>query len=616
MVLDALRAISAGASPAELESEVLEFKEEESSDPRRNLEMLADAVVCLANSDGGTIVFGVSNRAAGGSPVKGVSSRLSVDAIRTGIFARTKPALSVPVAVISDDPRLIAITVPKGAVFYANAAGTATRRVGTNCLPFPPEEQRQASAARGQTDWSAIITDIPSLEVSADEIARTRRLLVLAGREDLARADNAKLIRDLRLADSRGRLTRAGVLLLCPAEIIAATIPTYGYAYQYRASPGSESSARFRGARPVLAAVETLLEAVAVRSRVHPLTAAGGVQIQVQDYPTEAVRELVVNALVHRDYELAGEVELEHAPDFMVVTSPGGLVFGITPDNILTHPSTPRHKLLLETVTALQVAERTGQGIDRAYRELLRAGKQPPEITDPGHQVRISIAGGIGNDSFARFAAELSPELGGDVDVLLALSHLRDARSINAIQLSKLAQRSTAEAQSVLERMAHAELLEPTRRTVRRALPTYVLTGHSLASLGRAVRYHYRRVNDTDRKVIDHVREYGHVTNQTLRRLFDIDVPAARDLLRALQVKGVLAKLDLARGGRGVRYGPGPRFDEAPPVQREDPLGDTSQQLDLFETPARPRDRRRTAQTSPPRRTGPARESPSAEGPQ
>ncbi|MEO8571963.1 MAG: ATP-binding protein [Chloroflexota bacterium] len=576
---DALDHIRSGALPSDLESDRLEFKQEESADPRRSLQMLADAVVCLANAQGGTIVVGVADTVGGSRAFRGVSTKLTMDVIRKGIFDRTRPSLSVPVAEMLEGPaRLVVITVPQGAVFYANAAGTATRRVGTECRPFPPEEQRQAMAARGLTDWSAEATDLGMEAVAADEVARVRRLLLLAGREDLARSDERKLARDLRLLNARGKLTRAGLLILGDAEALAAIIPNHGFAYQYRASPGSESSARVRSNRAILGAIASLLDAVGVRSRVHPLSASSGVQLQIQDYPKDAIRELVVNALVHRDYELGGTVEVEHSPDSLAVTSPGGLVFGITPDNILTHPSTPRNRLLLETVTALQVAERTGQGIDRAYRELLRTGKEPPMIADDGYQVRVLVPGGTGNDAFARSVAELDPGLAGDVDVLLALSQLRDARNIDAVRLAATAQRSTSEAQGVLERMTHAKLLEPTVRTASRALPTYVLTGLTLASLGRAVRYHVRRADETDRKVADHIREYGHVTNQTLRRLFDLDVAGARDLLRALQVRGLLVKLDQGRGGPGIRYGPGPKMQlgEARPsrIDRSPASGD------------------------------------------
>jgi hypothetical protein len=45
-------------------------------------------------------------------------------------------------------------------------------------------------------------------------------------------------------------------------------------------------------------------------------------------------------------FPAGGTVDVEHAPERLTVQSPGGLVAGVTPDNILTHPSTPRHRLL------------------------------------------------------------------------------------------------------------------------------------------------------------------------------------------------------------------------------------------------------------------------------
>lgn len=56
-----LDAVRAGTRPADLEGERLEFKEEADT-PKRTLEMVADAVVCLANSTGGEVVVGVSDK--------------------------------------------------------------------------------------------------------------------------------------------------------------------------------------------------------------------------------------------------------------------------------------------------------------------------------------------------------------------------------------------------------------------------------------------------------------------------------------------------------------------------------------------------------------------------
>lgn len=345
--------------------------------------------------------------------------------------------------------RLILITVPRGATLYANARGTATRRVGAECRPFPPEEQRQALAARGMYDWSAQRSGATHDDLDPTQLVRIRRLLVDIGKPDVARLDPVHMLQDLRLADPSGTPARAALLLAGNETALREWILQYEYAYQYRPSSGSESATRFRERRPILAAIDRVIDTVTARTVIHPLNVAGGVQLQLHDYPDEAVRELLVNALVHRDYEIEGTTEVDHSPERLIVSSPGGLVYGVTPANILTHPSTPRNRLLLETLATLHVAERTGQGIDRVYREMLRVGKPPPNFADHGTRVETHLAGGTGNDTFVRYLSNDVPDgLSLDWDVLLALDMWRTQRTLTAEQLASPIQRSPADAQA------------------------------------------------------------------------------------------------------------------------------------------------------------------------
>ncbi|HEX7000792.1 MAG TPA: RNA-binding domain-containing protein [Trueperaceae bacterium] len=549
--------ILAGARADDVESEVLDFKAERDN-LKSTLDLIADAVVCFANAHGGTIVVGVSDKIAGPAAISGVSANLTVRSVVSGVFERTRPGLSVPVQEhIVIGRRVLEITVPVGATLYANARGTVTRRIGTSCQPFPPEQQRQALAARGLHDWSA--EPAGTARFAESEIVRIKRLLRAAGRDELADRDSTVILRDLRLLRDNGELTRAGLLLVGEEEDLQNLIPSHGYAYQYRPHPGVEATARFRAVRPLLAGVEHLIDVIDARRSIRPLNLAGGVQVQLQDYPTEAVRELVVNAFVHRDYETSGTIEVEQSQEQLRISSPGGLVFGVTTGNLLSHPSTPRNHLLLETVTALQVAERAGQGIDRAYRYLLRGGKKPPSFADSGEMFESRIHGGIGNDSFARFVNSGLPDgLEADIEVLMVLDALCSVRAVDATSMAPLFQRSPAEAQVTLERMQQAGLVEPTKRSASRAFPRYGLTASALTGLGLAVAYHRRMAEGSDDKVVQHVLEYGHISNQTLRRLFDLDVFTARDMLRDLQARGLVVKVGTR--GPGVKYIPGPNF--------------------------------------------------------
>lgn len=557
-IAEVLDQIEQGARPSDLESTVLEFKEEAPS-IKETLSLLADAVVCMANSEGGTIVLGVSDKKTGAPAIVGVTG-VDQSVVLKGVFDRTRPSLSVAVLPHRRQGRdVLELVVPKGATLYSNQNGTATRRVNDECRPFTPEEQRQVLAARGQHDWSSL----PAGDFRPDDLqmARLRSLLREAGQLDLADRDDRAILSDLRLIAPDGNLTNAGLLLVGKESDLGLHIPQHEISYQYRPSQGSEATSRIRTRKPLLEAIDGLLSAISSRADVRPLNIAGGVQLRREDYPAEAVRELVVNALVHRDYELTGSVDVEHSPDVLVISNPGGLVHGVTPDNILSHPSTPRNRLLLETVTLLQVAERTGQGIDRAYRVLLRSGKKPPTFLDSGTSVSVRVAGGGGNASFMKFVRNgIDEAMASDIEVLLALDYLCNSRRITAAKLAPIIQRSEDDARRVLTRMAEARLLAVTRRSAATASPAFELTDTSLTGLGFAVEYHRRTAPGGEDKVIDHLREYGYITNSTIRRLFDVEVFAARDILKDMSRRGVIEKADGPSRGPSVKYKPGPRF--------------------------------------------------------
>ncbi|NJP24122.1 hypothetical protein FLW53_07895 [Microbispora sp. SCL1-1] len=557
-----LDAVGKGVPADALESETLDFKLVADS-PEATFALLADTLVCFINAQGGTVVLGVDDKATvRADALRGVPTSYTLDGLRKGVFDRTSPPIT-PFVVerIVDGVRLVALSVPRGVMPHSNAAGLATRRLGKECLAFPPSQQREVMIARGQIDWSAEASGAGLEDLSAVEIARLRDLLVAAGRDHLAALSDRAMLEALRLITPDGGVTNAGVLLLADERVLRTVVPSYGYSYQFRPTLGSEATGRSRGTRPLLAALEVMSDAVATRREIHPLTISGGVQLQLTDYPQDAVRELIVNAFIHRSYETSGTVDIEHSPERLVITSPGGLVAGVTPDNILTHPSTPRNRLLTEAISTLQLAERTGQGIDRAYREMLRVGKEPPSIEDSGTLVRATLSGGIGNDAFVRFVGELPAKAARDVNVLLTLSHLRRDSAIDALRLAAVIQRPPEEAQEVLMSMAEEHgLLEPSRRTARKLFPTYRLRAETVAAMSRAITYRRRGVDGMDQKIIDHVREYGFVTNRTLQRLFDIQVYAARDMLNDLRARRILEKIGDARGGTGVRYGPGPAF--------------------------------------------------------
>jgi hypothetical protein len=98
---------------------------------------------------------------------------------------------------------------------------------------------------------------------------------------------------------------------------------------------------------------------------------------QVPAYDEKVVRELVVNALVHRPYTQQGDIYVNLFPDRLEVVNPGRLPIGVTPHNIL-HASRRRNEGLARVFHDLNLMEREGSGFDLMYDRLLSQDVQHP----------------------------------------------------------------------------------------------------------------------------------------------------------------------------------------------------------------------------------------------
>jgi ATP-dependent DNA helicase RecG len=544
------------------EHDGLDFKTDKPT-PRESYADLSDAAVCFANSSGGTIVLGVADRGTGPGAV--VGTHLEANEVRSRIYALTNPHLLVNVEPVERSGQtLLLIEVPEGLEVYSTSKGIHYRRINDQCLPMRPAEVARLAEERAGRDWSSGSSGRSLAEIDRGAEAALYSLLRSSGRttqERLARLNLDALLIELSLLHDDGSLTRAAELLLCA--------PTDGsreaLVYQHRKTRSGEADLVRRWKPPLLPAFLEAMETVAARISAVPSTTAQGQQLLIEDFPVVAVREALVNGLIHGDLRDGSPVQVEHSPERLIITSPGPLVTGITPANILTHGSRPRFPRLAKTMTTLGLAEELGQGVDRMYREMIRSGRSTPLLSVRGDALPVTVVefeGGPANLRLAKFISDLPEAERSDTDTLLITLALCSKRTLNARVVAELIQRDAVQAQEVLQRLAHgeAELLEVTPGTATRAYPNYRLRSSAMAALGHAVAYSRRSVAETDRKIIEHVREYDTVNNSTVQRLFDVDVYQARDMLRDLVGREVLTRVSKQSRGTAVKYGPGPRF--------------------------------------------------------
>ena len=91
---------------------------------------------------------------------------------------------------------------------------------------------------------------------------------------------------------------------------------------------------------------------------------------QIPAYDMAVVRELIVNALVHRPYTTRGDVFINLTPEGMSIRNPGLLPLGVTPENILVK-SVARNRHLAKIFYDLNLMEKEGSGYDLMFEKMM-----------------------------------------------------------------------------------------------------------------------------------------------------------------------------------------------------------------------------------------------------
>jgi ATP-dependent DNA helicase RecG len=556
----AIAAVRNGSTAADLESDVLDFKTQGRSVPD-TLKDLAHASVCFANARGGTLIVGVVDDGSGPDAVVGCT--LDPVRLQRRIYELTDPALIVQTEALDVDGRqLVVVHVPSSPDVHA-VAGRSTERVGTSCQSMSPSRIATLVAERRGDDWSAHDSGLPIDEAGPTALEAARVFLVRSAdpqRRGYARETDQDLLRRLGLVTVDGTLTNAGALLFTPST------GRERIAYVHRRTPAGKLAVNEHLSGPLLSDIHRVFDLVGARLDRTPVNLPGGQQLHVADLPEGAVREAVINAVMHRDHRRPGAIQIEHTATRLAVTSPGPFVGGVTVHNILTTSSRSRNPSLSTAVRTLGLAETAGTGVDRMYAEMARLGHQPPRFEADLEQVQVALSGGSPNSYLTRFVATLPPDEGEDADTMLVLLSLLTHRTVTARTMSPLLQKPEGEALAVLDRLSAepVALLERTRESARRSAPVYRLREDAVAALGPALTYRRRTTDEYDRKIIGLLLEAGQINARMVKLMLDLDASPASRVLGDLVERGILVKTSEAQRGPGVTYGPGPAFPAGP----------------------------------------------------
>ncbi|MCQ3802802.1 MAG: putative DNA binding domain-containing protein [bacterium] len=572
-----LGAISRGDSPVEdLESEAVDIKEEAGRRTKggaiqpgrkRNekaAEQLAEAAACMANSPGGgTLIVGVENKTG-----QIIGADTDPQWLRSRIYDLTARKLTVDIQTVEIHGKSLLVIDAPQAVEPVPFRGKYQHRVDASCVP--------ATSTQLLGGLFADLAADPSHQPSDTPISAVTPAAEFTLRNQLAKHDPDKAW--LSLGDLLGRLgllSGSGEHLNMAGEMLLSTQDQPAIDYSHRHVPGGPSTVRVvEGGRSLL---EEVLHVEAAANNQNPLTEiTTGLQVhKVRAVPERSLRESILNAVCHRDWSINRPTVVEHIGNQLRVTSPGGLIGGVTKDNIITHPSAPRYRTLVTAMRKIGLVEQEGVGVDLMFADMIRIGSRPPLIeTLPDPAVRIVLFGRRVDEPWYRLFLDLVPSSGlDDVDTaLLVWWASRESLYLTVRSCADLLQRSYADADESLHRAAIYEFLFQTPTVSGRQGPAFTspamaplltpievpadtppawkLSWQAKSALGLG------GIRESTEAALAWTRERGRISSSEYREMTGVSQATATKRLKELADQGRIAPSSESGRGRGFHYLP------------------------------------------------------------
>ena len=185
----------------------------------------------------------------------------------------------------------------------------------------------------------------------------------------------------------------------------------------------------------------------------------------VPAYDEKVVRELLVNAPVHRPHTQQGDIYLNLHPERLEVVNPGRLPLGVTPRNML-HASRRRNEGLARVFHDLGLMEREGSGFDLIYDRLLSQGRPAPVAEEGADWVKVTIQRRIVKPEVMRLMVEADDRFQLTQRERITLGALAQTEGMTARELSTVLDTGGAEGLAPwLGRLPGLGLVQSTGRT-------------------------------------------------------------------------------------------------------------------------------------------------------
>lgn len=508
------------------ENEHLEFKKAQDG---FSTEELLKYCCALANEKGGVLILGISDK----KPRQIIGSKAFQDLNKTKEQLSTL-ALRIEISeLIYQDKRVLVFEIPSRPLGVPRKVNNVYWMRRGESLVAMTEDMLQRIFNEAVPDFSATVCGQATFDdLSVDAIEEFRkRWEQKSGNSILKQSTPWQLLHDAELVHENG-ITYAALILFGKRSSLGKLLSQAEVVFEYRfnktAGPANQ---RVEFREGFFLYYDKLWELINLRNNLQHFQDG----LFMRDIPTfseRTIREAVLNAVSHRDYQHPGSVFIRQYEDHIRIESPGGFPPGITPENILDR-QLPRNRRIAETLSKCGLVERSGQGANRMFEESITQGKDAPDFTnsDP-YVVILSLDGKVHNIDFIKFLEKISRQR----NRLFSSSELV---ALNLIQKDKILPEHI---QPVLNLLKEEGVIESTGRK------KFILNRNFYTIARQKGVYTRRKGLDRETNcqlLLKHIRdnaETGSKLNELMQVLPALTMRQVQGLLKRLERQGKIAK--------------------------------------------------------------------------
>ena len=381
-------------------------------DPKDRRKCILGYVVALCNENGGRLVLGMHD--AYPHAVVGTTQSLNaIGVLESEIYKDLGIRPMIYELYDEKKNRVLVIEVPPrptGKLYKFE--DVPLMRVGEELKPM--DDKTYISIIQEQEpDFSERICDKASfddLDLEAIEILK-EKYSVKQKNPSFASLPPFQALSDLGLI-KEGKVTNAAVLLVGKENVINNIFPQAKVKLEYRRTESQiEFNNRKEFGQPFYKLIDLVWNEINDKNGSFPVR-EGAYIFDIPYFNEDVIREIVNNAFAHRDYRRNSEIVIKLYPTRFDIINAGGFPQGVSLENLLTVPSTPRNRLLADVLSKTGVVERSGQGMDKIFLYTLAEGKPAPDYSkSDDFDVSATLSALVKDTSFAFFVQTIQREL-------------------------------------------------------------------------------------------------------------------------------------------------------------------------------------------------------------